>query len=306
MSGLEVRMHVASFNTAAATELCIRSMRHTAGMPFALTVGDGGSHDRSPAMLQRYSDAGVIDLQTTSEPKTHAAWLDEWFAACPERYCGFSDSDVEYLGAGWLRAMVDCATEHNAALVATRIQARGGVEYRHPATGAQRVLAPRPEPWLLLIDTEQTRGRVHASFAYEDRMRDDGAKVAYDTAAAFFEAVEGLDLVWVEMPESFARSYRHFGGLSWNRASDRRVALQTRARQLAKRTYVWSRLQRSRLLHGSRTALARRATAVELEVEGSVDEASFELPEAAPRDPAPRGSAFGGGEARQPHDDEQP
>jgi hypothetical protein len=144
--------------------------------------------------------------------------------------------------------MVSQAKQHDAALVATRIQARDGVEYRHPATGARRILAPRPEPWLMLIDTEQTRGRVHASFAYQDRVRDGGVKVAYDTAAAFFDELDSLGLRWVEMPESFGRAYRHFGGLSWNRASDRRVALRTRARQLAKRSYVWGRLLRSRVL----------------------------------------------------------
>ncbi|MGZ4735146.1 MAG: hypothetical protein ACXV8R_06035 [Acidimicrobiia bacterium] len=39
----EVVVHVASLNTAAATELCVRSMRHYAGHEFDLVVGDGGS-----------------------------------------------------------------------------------------------------------------------------------------------------------------------------------------------------------------------------------------------------------------------
>jgi hypothetical protein len=44
---VEVRVHVATINTAAVTELCIRTMRHTAGYPFDLVVGDGGSTDGS-------------------------------------------------------------------------------------------------------------------------------------------------------------------------------------------------------------------------------------------------------------------
>ena len=36
----DVQVHFASINTAAVTELCIRTMRHFAGYPFSLVVGD--------------------------------------------------------------------------------------------------------------------------------------------------------------------------------------------------------------------------------------------------------------------------
>jgi hypothetical protein len=239
------RVHVASYNTAAATELCILSARRLAGIPFALTVGDGGSTDSSVPMLRRLEAKGLVDVEVAEGGRTHAEWLDCWYANCAERYCVFSDSDVEYLGDGWLAEMVATAERTGAALVATRIQARDGVPYVHPTTGAVRTLAARPEPWLVLIDTEQARPRVSTSFRYADRVQPDGTKVAYDVAAEFFAALEGADLKWVEMPPAFASAYRHFGGLSWQQAG---MPLRRRAKQIAKRTYVRLRLTRARLL----------------------------------------------------------
>jgi hypothetical protein len=241
-------MHVASHNTAAATELCIRSARRLAGAPFALTVGDGGSTDGSLKMLRKFATRGVIDLEVVPAGRSHAQWLDQWHDECPERYCVFSDSDVEYLGAGWLAAMLETAEREQAALVATRIQARDGVEYRHPTTGLHRILARRPEPWLVLIDVVQTRGRVTTGFRYFDRQLEGGPTVAYDVAAGFFEDLDRQGLRWVEMPPSFASAYHHFGGLSWQSAFGRGVPARRRVKQLAKRMQVWARLQRARLI----------------------------------------------------------
>lgn len=241
-----VRVHVASYNTAAATELCVRSARRLAGMPFALTVGDCGSADGSLPMLRRFAERGALDLEVAEGGRAHAAWLDLWYATCTERFCVFSDSDVEYLAEGWLADMVQTAERTGAALVATRIQARDGVAYRHPTTGAERTLARRPEPWLLLLDLAQTRPRVATSFKYVDRPGADGTKIAYDTAAAFFEDVDRAGLAWTEMPASYAAAYHHFGSLSWLGGRD--VPLRRRAKQLAKRAYVRARLVRARLL----------------------------------------------------------
>ncbi|HEY1740092.1 MAG TPA: glycosyltransferase [Acidimicrobiia bacterium] len=241
-------MHVASYNTAAATELCIRTARRLAGIPFAFTVGDGGSTDKSLPMLRRLAARGAIDLDVEPGGRTHAQWLDHWYATCTERYCVFSDSDVDYRAEGWLRDMVSAARNSGAALVATRIQARDGVAYQHPTTGARRTLAPRPEPWLVLIDLEQTRPHVHTSFGYVDRVQPDGSKTAYDVAAAFFAALAESPLAWIEMPPAFATAYHHFGGLSWQQAFARGVPLRRRAKQLTKRADVWLRLERARLL----------------------------------------------------------
>ncbi len=245
---IDAHVYVASFNTAAATELCIRSARRLAGMPFRLTVGDGGSSDGSVAMLERMAAEGRCEIELVTGGRRHSEWLDHWFAQCGERYCVFSDSDVEYLGKDWLARMVRTARERDAALVATRIQAREGVAYRHPTTGATRTLASRPEPWLMLIDVTQTRGRVDATFGYEDRLRDDGTKTAFDIGAAFFHALDDAGLRWVEMPADFAKAYRHFGGLSWQRATGTGIPLRRRAKQLAKILYVRARLARVRVL----------------------------------------------------------
>jgi hypothetical protein len=235
-----VRAHLASYNTAEATELCVRTMIGRAGYPVRVTVGDCGSRDGSLEMLQRLADRDVIDLEVAPDGRAHPEWIDRWVQACDARYALISDSDVEYRRSGWLREMVDAATGSDAALVATRIQAVGGVAYTHPATGARRTLAARPEPWLMLIDVEQVRGRIGTSFAYRDEVQPDGTKVAYDTAAAWFRDLDAAGLRWVEMPSDFRRAYRHFGSLSWQRGLA--MPWRRRAKQLAKHALVRAKL----------------------------------------------------------------
>jgi hypothetical protein len=120
------------------------------------------------------------------------------------------------------------------------------VDYRHPTTGARRVLAPRPEPWLLLIDVDKTRPVVQSGFGYEDVVRDDGTKVAFDIGAAFFRDVEAAGLPWAAMPDDFAASYRHYGGLSWQAGFGHGMPWRRSVKQLAKRTDVRLRLERIR------------------------------------------------------------
>ena len=190
----EVTVHVASLNTRAVTELCIRSMRHHAGMPFDLVVGDCGSTDGSLEMLRAFERDGWLRLEVAPEGRRHPEWLDRWLAACPTRFCGFSDSDVEYRRHGWLRDLLTTAERTGAALVATRIQATGGVPYTNPVTGAQAVLCARPEPWLVLIDVERVRPVVTTSFGYTETRRPDGTLLAFDTMAAFFRDLDAAGL----------------------------------------------------------------------------------------------------------------
>jgi hypothetical protein len=245
----DVAVHVASFNTAAATELCVRSMRHYAGYPFDLVVGDGGSHDRSLGMLRELEGRGWLRLQVAPEGRKHAEWLDLWARECPARFAVFCDSDVEFLGAGWLDDLVRTATADGAALVCARMQ-WPPPEFRHPVTGAARRLSPRPTPWMLMLDLAQVRGRVDASFRYRDVVNADafGGKVAYDVGAAYFEALVETGLSWAEMPESFQRKFRHFGGLTWLKAGQSRAASRVRAKQLAKHGLVYAHLWRARAL----------------------------------------------------------
>jgi glycosyltransferase involved in cell wall biosynthesis len=247
MATADVRVHFASINTAAVTELCIRTMRELAGYPFELVVGDCGSTDGSIEMLQDFERRGWLQLEIAPDGRRHPDWLDGWLETCPTRYAVFCDSDIQFRQSGWLRKMVERAEQEHAALVATRIQARGGVQYQHPVSGARRILAERPEPWLMLIDVEQTRGVVRTSFAYRDELQPDGrTKVAFDTAAAFFRDLQSSGLRYAEMPAEFSRAYHHYGSLSWQSAGDRAMPLGVRAKQAVKRARVQLNLRRAR------------------------------------------------------------
>jgi hypothetical protein len=245
-----VTVHVASCNTAAVTELCIRSMRHYAGHPFALVVGDSGSTDGSLPMLHRFAERGWLRLEEAPGGRKHAEWLDRWVERCSTRFALFCDSDVEFLGDGWLADLVRTAGAEGPALVCARVQ-WPPPEFTHPTTGAIRRLAPRPTPWMLMLDLEQVRGRVDESFAYRDVV--DGAayggKVAYDVGAAYFAALETAGLAWAEMGPEFQRKFRHFGGLTWLRAGASRAAPKVRVRQAAKIGLVHAHLLRARARH---------------------------------------------------------
>ena len=223
-----VTVHVASFNTAPVTELCIRSMRHYAGHPFELVVGDAGSTDGSVAMLRGFATRGWLELEEAPGGRRHAEWLDRWVERCPTRYAVFCDSDVEFLGAGWLADLVRTAGgDPEPALVCAPMQWPPS-EFTHPTTGAIRRLAPRPTPWMLMLDLEQVRGVVDESFAYRDVVDADafGGKVAYDVGAAYFAALERSGLPWAEMDAAFQRKFRHFGGLTWLKAGATRATAE--------------------------------------------------------------------------------
>ncbi len=241
-----VHVHFASFNTAAVTELCLRTLCGRAGTPMELTVGDCGSTDGSLERLRAFAAAGWCHLEVAPNGRLHPDWLDGWLAAATARYVVFCDSDVEFLRDDWLAEMRAAAEQSGAALVATRIQARGGVAYRHPVTGAEATLAARPEPWLVLIDVAQVRDRVTTSFAYTETMSVDGTKMAYDTMAAFFRDLEASGLTHVEMPPEFARAYRHYGSMTWQKQEAARMPLPRRAKQLAKLAWVQVRLRVAR------------------------------------------------------------
>ena len=48
------------------------------------------------------------------------------------------------------------------------------------------------------------------------------------------------------MPPEFARSYRHYGSLSWQSAGDRAMPLTVRAKQVVKRARVQLNLRHAR------------------------------------------------------------
>lgn len=245
-----VTVHVASLNTARVTELCIRSMRHYAGRPFELVVGDAGSTDGSVPMLRDFESRGWLTLEVAPGGRKHAEWLDLWLARCPTRYAVFSDSDVEYRRPDWLVDFVDTATDLDAALVCARMQWPPET-FVHPVTGAARKLAPRPTPWLQMLDVDQVRGHVDASFRYRDVEDTEvfGGKIAYDVGAAYFAALEAAGLPWAEMPDAWQPKFRHFGGLTWLKSGQPEATVAVRARQLAKLGLVHAHLTRARAAH---------------------------------------------------------
>lgn len=252
-----VTVHVASLNTAAATELCIRSMRRRAGTAFDLVVGDCGSTDGSLELLRDLEARGWLRLEVAPEGRMHADWLDRWLASCESRYAVFADSDVEFRGDGWLRDMVGTAREHDAALVCAQVQP-GQARFVHPRTGARATVRARPAPWLLLIDMDAVRGRVQQSFRYVESPALDafGGRLGHDVGGAFLLALRAAGLGWVEMPAGFRRKFHHYGGLSWKGGGDR-VSWLRRAEQLRRVATVRAHLARARLLRygdGSRVS----------------------------------------------------
>jgi hypothetical protein len=246
-----VHVYVASFNTASATELCIRSLRSTVGVPFRLTVGDGDSKDGSLEMLRRFAQRGWLELDVAAGGRRHAEWLDLWVAGCRERYAVFVDSDVVLRRRGWLEELLAAAQENDAAFVSA-----GMLHPVNPKVDKQgRPLRwmPRPTPWMLLVDVDRARA-AGASFGF--RARDDadsGLRIMYDTGAAFLEALRDRGERWVVMPEEWSPCFHHFGGLSWW-GSRRELATHRKVKLRLKRMLVWSWLQGVRV----RDVLRRR------------------------------------------------
>lgn len=249
-SNASVSVCVASLNTAAVTELCIRTLREFAGVPMVLKVGDCGSTDGSQEMLRGFAASGWLSLEIAESGRRHPEWLDQWLEACTTRYLVFSDSDVEYRAPNWLKDMLEQAANTGAALVCGRMQYPPET-FIHPKTGARRRLAQRPTPWLLMLDLDQLRDVVNESFAYKDEEDPEafGGKVAYDVAAKYFAAVVKSGLHWAEMPPEWQSHYRHFGGLTWLGARGDGVSIKKRSKQVLKLLTVKRRLRVARKNH---------------------------------------------------------
>jgi hypothetical protein len=239
-----VHVYVASFNTASATELCIRSLRQTVGVPFRLTVGDGDSGDGSLDMLRRFAQRGWLELDVAVGGRRHAEWLDRWVTDCREKYAVFVDSDVVLRKKGWLDALLDQAQKNDAAFVTA-----GMLHPVNPKVDKQgRPLRwmPRPTPWMLLVNVERARA-ANAKFGF--RALDDaesGRRIMYDTGAAFLEAMNGREERWVVMPDEWSNSFHHFGGLSWW-GSRPQLVWHRKVKLRLKRLLVWFWLQYVRL-----------------------------------------------------------
>jgi glycosyltransferase involved in cell wall biosynthesis len=238
-----VTVHVASFNTRSATELCIRSLRRFADHPFELRVGDSGSSDGSVEMLERMAARGWLELETSDEPRVHSYWLDHWLAICEAEYAVFVDSDVQFLRTGWLRQLVDRARTMGAAVVCGEFLPAGS--FTEPVGGRHVHGAARPSPWLFLVRVAPVRALgISFGVAVEEPAAVPEGVVLYDVGGRLFQEAVSQGLSWAEMPERYRRRlYQHFGGLSWLPTEGRRGRKKLRDLRRVERRLASARKQ---------------------------------------------------------------
>ena len=208
-------IYVASFNTVAYTELCIRSLHHYADVPFHLVVGDSDSRDGSREMLQSMAEEGWLELETSAARREHAHWLDDWLASAPAEHILFCDSDIQFLRSGFLSTLVHAA-QRGAAIVSERVlPGRHYQDWRAPTH-----IVPRPAPWLLLVDAPALRS-LGTSFQrmIEPTDRYPEGQVTYDIGAKLYERTLEAGMRHATLGWSFRRRYRHFGNASWGSRS---------------------------------------------------------------------------------------
>lgn len=175
---VDVTVFVASYNTRAATELCVRSLRRTIPADVPIVVGDSASRDGSAEMLRRVAGPLSLTVDVVAERRHHVDWLDRWLASCPTRLACFVDSDVSFRRAGWLEQMM----AKGGAMVAAE-SAPENPNTVEPVAGRVVRLAERPSPWVMLCDVEALRPLV-VSFAHHVEEGADVPEgvVLYDTA----------------------------------------------------------------------------------------------------------------------------
>jgi glycosyltransferase involved in cell wall biosynthesis len=210
----KVTVHVASLNTRAATELCIRTMRLYADYPFDAIVGDGGSADGSIELLEDLAQRGWITLQR-HDSRTHADWLDAWRSQATSRYLVFADSDMDFRRKGWLRDLVSRARASGAALVAADIHPLS-TNVREPVAGRLVRLMPAPSTWLFLIDGPQIAD-INESFAFRalDTQAVPEGCIVYDTGAVLLEQIHRRGRAAVSMSASYRTGLKHYGSMTW-------------------------------------------------------------------------------------------
>jgi GT2 family glycosyltransferase len=207
-----VAVYLASYNTRDYTELCLRSLHRFADRPFALHVGDSGSHDGSREMLVEFEREGWLTLESHADPRRHAVWLDQWLAGADSEYLLFCDSDIQFRRRGFLAAMLDAARREQAAIVSPGLLPTGPYEDERLVTQ----LMPRPIPWLMLVHTPSLR-RLQTSFEEftEPSLEYPQGKRTFDVGGLLYRRALDAGMNYVALDRRFARTFRHFGGASW-------------------------------------------------------------------------------------------
>jgi glycosyltransferase involved in cell wall biosynthesis len=244
-----VTIFIASINTAAATELCVRSIaRYTTRDAYTLCVGDCGSTDNSlPRLMAMVHENLIDDVMLAPHGRSHGAWLDLWTDTCTTRYAVMVDSDAEILKAGWLDVLLKSANDSEAAIVCAEIldEVPQYVDY----TGVPRRLARRPSAWMMLIDVAKCRERASWKFAMESDPSIPEQQWAFDTGAQLMRALSQAGETVVAAPTAFQRCFRHYGGLSWVKMTRSR-GWRARAHRLKVgllNLYLFARLKRMKV-----------------------------------------------------------
>lgn len=247
---------VASFNTCAATELCVRSIAQHADHPYSLRVGDSGSTDGSVAMLEEFQDRGWLVLERANETSTHAEWLDRWRHTCDSRFILYVDSDIEFRRPRWLRGLMTAVINQGAAIA----YAQWLPPSLFTLDGRQLPVVGRPAPWLLLIDAEQTAD-LRSSFAvhYASAEAPSAPPTIYDVGACFFYEAVARGLQTFALPSSFKRHFQHYGGLSWLPTAGARGQKKLRDQRTVER-----RLRHLQRLQSSTSMTSRLSAAAQL------------------------------------------
>lgn len=228
-----VVVHVASINTRAYTEICLRTMWRTAGRPFSLVVGDNASTDGSAEMLQQFARQGLLTLQS-EKAMAHGLWIDKWRAECSSDYLVVVDSDVEFRRAGWLVELLK-ETQSAAMVAAGREEWEEHTEQNREVEwhGQTYMLGPRPDPCVLALDHRVTRD-ITTSFQWEGLV--DGRSYALDTSGAFAEELTDRGLRWTVMSPGLRSAFiHHAGASSRGRAASSRLRLRAARLRLADR-----------------------------------------------------------------------
>jgi glycosyltransferase involved in cell wall biosynthesis len=242
----------ATFNSRDAVRLTFTSLERHTLEPHVVLVADNGSTDGTLHDLRALPWPALDVVELDSD---HGGALDYLVARVETTYFVTLDSDVEFVEAGWLTALLDLACREN-------LDALGVFE---PALGNYRA---RLAPHLCLLRTEtfrrlKTSFREFASFTDQAesarfRARDRSSPLTveevatyragrfYPTGALVFERLQQHGARWSDLPQELCRMFQHLGHMSWNASED-------------KHRYVRDRLAELSRAPGSPTALAEPA-----------------------------------------------
>jgi len=211
-----VTVYVVSYNTRAATELAIRTLRrHTRYPNYTLRVIENGSTDGSLEALRTLKAELGFELLEAEAPHLHAHWLDYALRETATPYWFAVDSDLVLLGRDWLAdMMVRFMADRDLYLVGAE-QVPGGVGVE-PVGGKTVDAGEHVSTWLFGVRTD-LRLLVDTSFAFHHGGTDaeTGIERVFDSGGKLLFDMRERGLRYGFMPAWYLAKYYHFGQLSW-------------------------------------------------------------------------------------------